>query len=301
MSRKDAGWMRHIDNIAEGIATRLDSLTGNVISITVIEQTIDAARRLKVPKEHIKKWANNRCGDIERVKFLIQEFPRSDRLILEAGTPLIKRYGVEVIGELRSIAKDVFMVADLKTMDVGKPEVDMAFDETADAVCCAGAASSATINDFIYETRRLGIYSFIDLMQVDDPNNPTVMENLVNALGADPVRHKNWYLCCGKACQRDEVPAEMMRDLLGTVNDEHADILCLICPTCFGQFDQGQFKVAKQFGEDFHTPTLYYFQLLAFAQGLAYEQLGVERQRFKPECLRRYEGGAQELVDACAK
>ena len=70
MSRKDAGWMRHIDNIAEGIATRLDSLTGNVISITVIEQTIDAARRLKVPKEHIKKWTNNRCGDIERVKFL---------------------------------------------------------------------------------------------------------------------------------------------------------------------------------------------------------------------------------------
>ncbi len=127
------------------------------------------------------------------------------------------------------------------------------------------------------------------IMQVDDPNDPSVMENLVTALGATPVRHRNWYLCCGKACQSDEVPSNMMHDLLGTVNDEHADILCMICPTCFGQFDFGQMKVSKQFGEDFHTPPVYYFQLLAFAQGVPYDKLGLERQRFKPDCLRRFE------------
>lgn len=127
------------------------------------------------------------------------------------------------------------------------------------------------------------------IMQVDDPNNPTVMENLVKALGATPVRHRNWYLCCGKACQAEGVPASMMRDLLSTVNDEQAEILGMICPTCFGQFDHGQMKVAKQFGEDFRTPPIYYFQLLAFAQGVPYDKLGFERQRFKPECLRRYE------------
>lgn len=126
------------------------------------------------------------------------------------------------------------------------------------------------------------------IMQVDDPNDPNVMENLVRALGATPVRHRNWYLCCGKACQSDEIPANMMRDLLATVNAEQADILCMICPTCFGQFDFGQMRVARQFGEDFRTPPIYYFQLLAFAQGVPYEQLGFERQRFKPECLTRY-------------
>ena len=134
------------------------------------------------------------------------------------------------------------------------------------------------------------------IMQVDDPNNPTVMENLVTALGATPVRHRNWYLCCGKACQTDEIPSNMMHDLLGTVNDEQADILCMICPTCFGQFDHGQMKVSKQFGEDFHTAPIYYFQLLAFAQGVPYEELGFERQRFKPECLRRFEGAASLAV-----
>lgn len=131
------------------------------------------------------------------------------------------------------------------------------------------------------------------IMQVDDPNDPTVLENLVVALGATPVRHRNWYLCCGKACQTDEIPANMMRDLLSTVRDEQAELLCMICPTCFGQFDHGQMKVAKQFGEDFHTPPIYYFLLLAFAQGVPYENLGFERQRFKPECLRRFESSPE--------
>ena len=126
-------------------------------------------------------------------------------------------------------------------------------------------------------------------MQVDDPNDPNVMENLVTALGATPVRHKNWYLCCGKACQTEDIPSNMMHDLLSTVNDVQAEILCMICPTCFGQFDHGQMKVARQFNEDFHTAPIYYFQLLAFAQGVPYDRLGFERQRFKPESLRRFE------------
>jgi len=126
------------------------------------------------------------------------------------------------------------------------------------------------------------------IMQVDDPNNPQVLERLVEALGATPVRHRNWYLCCGKACQKESVPEDMMHDLLRTVKEERADILCLICPTCFGQFDYGQMKVSKRFGEEFGTPPIYYFQLLAFAQGVSYEELGVERQRFKPECLKQF-------------
>jgi bifunctional enzyme Fae/Hps len=107
--------------------------------------------------------------NIEMIKRVIKQVPKNDNVILEAGTPLIKRYGVRVIRELREARKDSFIIADLKTMDVGKVEVDMAFDETADAVCCAGAASSATIDDFVYESKRLGIYSFLDLMQVEDP------------------------------------------------------------------------------------------------------------------------------------
>jgi bifunctional enzyme Fae/Hps len=88
---------------------------------------------------------------------------------LEVGTPLIKRYGTKVINDLRQIAKDIFMVADLKTLDVGKVEVDIAYEETADAVVASGLAPIETLNAFIYEARRVGIYSMVDMLNVEDP------------------------------------------------------------------------------------------------------------------------------------
>ncbi|MFB0569241.1 MAG: bifunctional 5,6,7,8-tetrahydromethanopterin hydro-lyase/3-hexulose-6-phosphate synthase, partial [Nitrososphaeria archaeon] len=106
---------------------------------------------------------------LEKAKQIIAQLPRSDSLILEAGTPLIKRHGTAVISQLRETAKDKFIVADLKTLDVGKVEVDLAFDESADAVVVSGLASVETIDQFIYETNRLGIYSFLDMMNVSDP------------------------------------------------------------------------------------------------------------------------------------
>ena len=127
------------------------------------------------------------------------------------------------------------------------------------------------------------------IMNVDNPDDPSVLENLIRALGADPVRHRNWYLCCGKACQNEDIPNNMMHDLLGSVHDEEADVLGMICPTCFGQFDHGQKKIAKLFDEDYHTPAVYYFQLLALAQGVPYDQLGFQKQRFKPTVLQQFE------------
>jgi len=106
---------------------------------------------------------------LERTKKIIGELPKSDRLILEVGTPLLKKYGTRVIRDLRELAPDMFIVADLKTLDVGKVEVDLAFDETADAVVASGLAASETVDKFIYEAKRLGIYAVVDMMNVEDP------------------------------------------------------------------------------------------------------------------------------------
>ena len=107
--------------------------------------------------------------DLERTKKIIEQIPKSDRIILEVGTPLIKRYGTKVINQLREVAKDVFFIADLKTLDVGKVEVDLAYEETADAVVAAGLAPPETLNAFIYEAKRLGIYAAVDMLNVENP------------------------------------------------------------------------------------------------------------------------------------
>lgn len=107
--------------------------------------------------------------DLERTKKIIEELPESDSIILEMGTPLIKKYGTEVISKIREVEKDAFIIADLKTLDVGQVEVDIAFDETADAVVASGLAPIETLDKFIYEAHRLGIYAFIDTLNVSDP------------------------------------------------------------------------------------------------------------------------------------
>jgi heterodisulfide reductase subunit B len=139
-------------------------------------------------------------------------------------------------------------------------------------------------------------------MAVDDPDNPSVLEGLVSALGATPVRHQNWALCCGKACQSPEVPSRMMHALLESVHQSAVDLLCLVCPTCFTRFDFGQLDASLQFAEDLRTPPVYYAQLLAFAQGVDYERLAFPRQKLKPDCLRRFEkrGGSKEAPNGTA-
>ncbi len=107
--------------------------------------------------------------DIEKAKDILQRLPASDRIILEAGTPLVKKYGTGIVHELRAFAKDSFIIADMKTLDVGQVEVDVAFEETADAVVASGLASKETVDKFIYEARRLGVYSVVDMMDVSDP------------------------------------------------------------------------------------------------------------------------------------
>ncbi|MEE9377674.1 MAG: bifunctional 5,6,7,8-tetrahydromethanopterin hydro-lyase/3-hexulose-6-phosphate synthase [Candidatus Lokiarchaeia archaeon] len=106
---------------------------------------------------------------LEKQIKVVKELPKSDRIILEVGTPFLKKYGVESIKQIREVAKEKFIVADLKTLDVGKLEVDFAFDATADGVVASGLAATASLDKFILEAQRLGIHAFVDTMEVQDP------------------------------------------------------------------------------------------------------------------------------------
>ncbi|TFF94919.1 MAG: bifunctional 5,6,7,8-tetrahydromethanopterin hydro-lyase/3-hexulose-6-phosphate synthase [Promethearchaeota archaeon] len=106
---------------------------------------------------------------IEHQMKVVKALPKSDRIILEIGTPFLKKYGVESIRKIREIASDKFVVADLKTLDVGKLEVDFAFDATADGVVASGLAAPASIDKFLLEAKRMGIYGIVDTMELDDP------------------------------------------------------------------------------------------------------------------------------------
>ena len=69
-SAEGTGWTRYLDAVAEGVETRLDFLTGYVMTITVIERTIAIAQSLGIPEDRIEKWADARRKNIERVNIL---------------------------------------------------------------------------------------------------------------------------------------------------------------------------------------------------------------------------------------
>jgi bifunctional enzyme Fae/Hps len=99
---------------------------------------------------------------------VVQQLPKRERLILEVGTPLIKAHGVKAVEELRKVRKDAFIIADLKTMDVGRIEVKEAAEATADGICILGVASNETIERAVFEAKKHGIYSILDMMEVKD-------------------------------------------------------------------------------------------------------------------------------------
>jgi DNA-binding response OmpR family regulator len=55
-----ASWTRYLDDIAEGVETRLDALTGHVMTTAIIENTTDIARSLGIPENRIGQWVNAR-------------------------------------------------------------------------------------------------------------------------------------------------------------------------------------------------------------------------------------------------
>ncbi len=131
------------------------------------------------------------------------------------------------------------------------------------------------------------------IMKVDDPDDPHILDDLVAALGATPVRHDEWILCCGKACKHEEAPSEMMYELLKSVAAAKADVLGVVCPSCFNEFDLGQLRLARQHDdESLKTPAVYYFQLLGLAQGLTLEEVGLHRHKVKAPALEKYAAAA---------
>lgn len=107
--------------------------------------------------------------DMNRIATVVTSLPESDHLIIEAGTPMIKKFGLNVIPELRKLRPNAFIIADLKTLDTGHLEARLASDASADAVVVSGLAPKETIEKAINEARKTGIYSIVDMLNVQDP------------------------------------------------------------------------------------------------------------------------------------
>lgn len=88
---------------------------------------------------------------------------------IEAGTPLIKSEGMDAVRELRRSLPGVRIVADMKTIDTGAMEVEMAAKAGADIVALLAISDDSTIQDALRAARKYGVEIMVDLLSTPDP------------------------------------------------------------------------------------------------------------------------------------
>lgn len=101
-------------------------------------------------------------------------------------------------------------------------------------------------------------------MEMDDPENPSILEDLILALGAEPVYYAQRNECCG-GYQTIENPGQAVRRasiVADNARASGAEILVTACPLC-------QYNLTKNAAQP--VKTVYFTELLAHALGIGEE------------------------------
>ena len=119
--------------------------------------------------EHKKRYLQIAFNyNIEQVRRILPSIPFNDRILIEAGTPFIKKEGLRGISAISSIWKGAIVV-DLKTLDGAVDEVNLANNAGATAATVLGSAPTETLNLFIDTCEKNKIDSMIDMLGVEEP------------------------------------------------------------------------------------------------------------------------------------
>lgn len=98
------------------------------------------------------------------------------------------------------------------------------------------------------------------VMRMDDPENPTIMENFIKALGADPVVYAKRNECCGGyvSVESPELAKKNSNSVVENAKSQGAEMIITACPLC-------KYNLEKN-GAD--IPVVYFTELLAEALGV---------------------------------
>ncbi len=118
------------------------------------------------PKARYLQIAFN--SDLWSARKILYTIPENERILIEAGTPFIKREGIAGIEHLADIWGGK-VVADLKTSDGAIEEVELVYEAGASAATVLGSAATETIDIFIQQCGKLGMDSMIDMLGVEEP------------------------------------------------------------------------------------------------------------------------------------
>lgn len=135
-----------------------------------------------------------------------------------------------------------------------------------------------------------------DEVAFDSPEDPSVLEDLFAAAGAQPVSYNQRTECCGSYLSLKD-PAHTSRcveRVLSSARTAGANVIVTTCPMCNFNFE---YYGAPAGGDDLHV--VYFTELLAFALGAEPAQCGLDQHTtdvrgFLQATCRRADGGRSE-------
>lgn len=129
---------------------------------------------------------------------------------------------------------------------------------------------------------------------VDDPENPQSMDNIMRALGAEPVPWPYKTECCGASLgmTNEDVCTKLCNDILKMARDSGADCIVAACPLCQQNLDMRQISVEKKYGTQYRIPIPFFTQLIGLALGLDPKALGFKKLFVDPIGVLRKVGAA---------
>jgi len=119
----------------------------------------------------------------------------------------------------------------------------------------------------------------------DDQWDPTSMDRLVEAIGAEPVRWPLKTRCCGGSCYcggpvigvMPEATMQLSYALLREAGKRGADVVATICPLCQFNLEGFQDRMSRRFGQPLDLPVAFLSQLIGLALGIDERSLGIHR------------------------
>jgi len=126
----------------------------------------------------------------------------------------------------------------------------------------------------------------------EDPYRPSSLENLIKALGAEPVSFPEAYSCCGfpSLGSNERNALTLSKKVLESAKTHGADLIISPCPLCNIMLDGYQGRIKREFRLNWSIPVLYASQLIALALGYSYDELEMDKNLIKASQVLREKG-----------
>jgi heterodisulfide reductase subunit B len=120
-----------------------------------------------------------------------------------------------------------------------------------------------------------------EIVQFDDPVNPTLFDNLVALTGAESIYWEKRLDCCGAPLTgvNDDLSMDLTEKKLANAKQSGADFLCDACSYCHIQFDTVQGMITHTTGKNNLLPSILYPQLLGLSMGIDGKTLGLAENK----------------------